>query len=169
MPFHPEILEKLSLSDNQLNEALYKDVQDVFATMVGVDDVTLNPLQDDSQVQIDKCLTAMIGMAGIYSGLLRIDLPGSLALSFTSLMLDMEVTEINDDVTDAMGEIANMIGGSFKMHLSHAGNDIKLSTPSVVSGTDYAVSSRSKLGTVILNLRSPSKPFSISLTLEQDA
>jgi CheY-specific phosphatase CheX len=38
-----------------------------------------------------------------------------------------------------MGEIANMIAGSFKQHLSTGGLDIHLSTPSVVYGKEYVI------------------------------
>jgi chemotaxis protein CheX len=40
--------------------------------------------------------------------------------------------EYNDDVRDAMGEIANMLGGNLKPILPHG---VALSMPSVVAGT----------------------------------
>jgi chemotaxis protein CheX len=54
-------------------------------------------------------------------------------------MLGLAVEELDDDVNDAMGEIANMIAGSFKQHLSASGTDVHLSTPSVVYGKDYVI------------------------------
>jgi chemotaxis protein CheX len=54
-------------------------------------------------------------------------------------MLGMEVTDVDADVNDAMGEIANMIAGSFKQHLSKSGLDIQLSTPSIVCGKEYVI------------------------------
>jgi chemotaxis protein CheX len=47
------------------------------------------------------------------------------------------VDEFNDDVSDALGEIANMTAGSFKLYLTKSGADIRLSTPSVVTGEEY--------------------------------
>jgi chemotaxis protein CheX len=134
--------------------------------MLGVDDITYIPAQVELPHPCSNCLTAMVGMVGRYNGLVCIKLPVPLALAFTSLMLDMEVSEINDDVHDAMGEIANMVGGSFKQHLSRAGDDVKLSTPSVVCGSDYTVSAGSKLGEITLCLKSGEEMFAVSITIE---
>jgi len=166
MPISPETLHDLNISENQLTEALVHDVQDVFATMLGVSDITHISTQTEMLYSCSNCLTAMVGMVGRYNGLVCIKLPLALALSFTSLMLDMEVTDVNDDVHDAMGEIANMVGGSFKQHLSRAGDDVKLSTPSVVCGTDYTVSAGSKLGDITLYLKSGAEMFAVSVIIE---
>ncbi|HIJ95202.1 MAG TPA: chemotaxis protein CheX [Desulfuromonadales bacterium] len=166
MPISPETLHNLNITELQLTEALIKDVQDVFSTMLGVDDITPIPVQTELPHPGCDCLTAMVGLVGRYNGLVCIKLPLPLALAFTSLMLDMEVTEINDDVHDAMGEIANMIGGSFKQHLSRAGDDVKLSTPSVVCGSDYTVSAGSKMDDFTLYLKAGQEMFAISVTIE---
>lgn len=109
----------------------------------------------------------MVGLAGTYNGLVSVHLPWPLAISFTSLMLGMEVTEIDDDVNDAMGEIANMVAGSFKQHLSKGGSDIQLSTPSVVNGSDYVVSSGSNLENITLKFASDDEWFMVSISIEE--
>ena len=167
MPISPETLHDLNISENQLIEALVKDVQDVFTTMLGVADITHIPTQAELPYTCRNCLTAMVGMVGRYNGLVCIKLPLPLALSFTSLMLGMKVTEIDDDVNDAMGEIANMIAGSFKQHLSKGGSDIQLSTPSVVNGSDYVVSSGSNLENITLKFASDEEWFMVSLSIEE--
>ncbi|MHB8123555.1 MAG: chemotaxis protein CheX, partial [Desulfuromonadaceae bacterium] len=86
---------------------------------------------------------------------------------FTSLMLGMEVTEIDDDVNDAMGEIANMLAGSFKQHLSSGGSDIQLSTPSVVNGADYVVSSGNNLENITLKFATDTEWFMVALSIEE--
>ena len=168
MPISPDTLSNMNISELELTAALVKDVQNVFSTMLGVDDITHVPVQAEFPDTCSTCLTAMIGMVGRYNGMVSIILPLPLALSFTSLMLDMEVTEMNGDVNDAMGEIANMIGGSFKLHLSKAGDDVKLSIPSVVCGSCYTVSASSKTDVLKLDLKSGSEMFAISLTIENE-
>lgn len=169
MPISPDTLNNLNITELELTAALVKDVQDVFSTMLGVDDITHIPDQTElAKACSSTCLTAMVGMVGRYNGMVSIILPLPLALSFTSLMLDMEVTEMNGDVNDAMGEIANMIGGSFKLHLSKAGDDVKLSIPSVVCGTCYTVSAASTTDVLTLDLKSGSEMFAISLTIEKE-
>ena len=166
MPLKPETLSALNTTEERLTKLLTQDVQEIFSSMVGVEDILYLPPQMDLTNHFKDCLTAMVGLAGSYSGLVSIHVPWPLALSFTSLMLGMEVTEIDDDVNDAMGEIANMIAGSFKQHLSKGGSDIQLSTPSVVNGSDYTVSSGSNIENITLKLATDEEWFMVSLSLE---
>lgn len=167
MPIKSETLAAINMSEDQLIKSLIKDVQDVFINMVGVEDLMHLPIQIDMTTHFTECLTAMVGLAGRYNGLVSVHIPWSLALSFTSLMLGMEVTEINDDVTDAMGEISNMVAGSFKQHLSKGGSDIQLSTPSVVNGADYFVSSGQSLENITLKFATDEEWFMVAISIEE--
>jgi len=167
MSIKPETLAAINMNEDQLTKSLIKDVQDVFITMVGVEDLMHLPLQIDVTTHFKECLTAMVGLAGTYNGLVSVHIPWPLAISFTSLMLGMEVTEIDADVNDAMGEIANMIAGSFKQHLSRGGSDIQLSTPSVVNGADYNVSSGNNLENITIKFSTDEEWFMVSLSIEE--
>lgn len=166
MSMKPETLAAINLTEDQLIKSLIKDVQEVFVNMVGVEDLMHLPIQVDVTTHFKECLTAMVGLAGTYNGLVSVHLPWPLAISFTSLMLGMEVTEIDDDVNDAMGEIANMVAGSFKQHLSKGGSDVHLSTPSVVNGGDYVVSSGKNLENITLKFATDDEWFMVSLSIE---
>ena len=167
MPMNPETLAAINMTEDELIKSLIKDVQDVFINMVGVEDLMHLPIQIDVTTHFKECLTALVGLAGTYNGLVSVHIPWPLAISFTSLMLGMEVTEIDDDVNDAMGEIANMIAGSFKQHLSKGGSDIQLSTPSVVNGSDYMVSSGNNLENITLKFDTNDEWFMVSLSIEE--
>lgn len=160
-------MSALNTSEDELIAGLVSDVRDVFITMVGVEDLNHLPQQMEVTTHFKECLTAMVGLAGTYNGLVSVHLPWPLAISLTSLMLGMEVTEIDDDVNDAMGEIANMIAGSFKQHLSKGGSDIHLSTPSVVNGSDYMVSSGSSIENITLKFAINEDWFLVSLSIEE--
>lgn len=166
MPMKPETMSALNTSEDELIAGLVADVRDVFITMVGTEDLNHLPLQISMTTHFKECLTAMVGLAGTYNGLVSVHIPWSLAISFTSLMLGMEVTEIGDDVNDAMGEVANMIAGSFKQHLSKGGSDIHLSTPSVINGSDYTVSSGSNIENITLKFAANEEWFIVSLSIE---
>jgi chemotaxis protein CheX len=167
MPIKPETLAAINMTEDELIKSFIKDVQDVFINMVGVEDLMHLPIQVDVTTHFKECLTAMVGLAGTYNGLVSVHLPWPLAISFTSLMLGMEVTEIDDDVNDAMGEIANMLAGSFKQHLSLGGSDIQLSTPSVVNGADYVVSSGNNLENITLKFATDTEWFKVALSIEE--
>ena len=167
MPMKPGTLAAINTTEDQLVKSLIKDVQDVFITMVGLENLIHLPIQIDVTTHFKECLTAMVGLAGTYNGLVSVHIPWPLAISFTSMMLGMEVTEIDDDVNDAMGEIANMIAGSYKQHLSKGGSDIQLSIPSVVNGADYVVSSGINLENITLKFVTDDEWFLVSLSIEE--
>jgi len=160
--------DQLGTTEDELIAQFHKDVQDVFTTMVGVEDLLHLPLQVDPKTHFSDCITAMVGLAGLFNGLVSLHVPQKLALSFTSSMIGMDITELNEDVNDALGEIANMIAGSFKHHLSKDGHEVRLSTPSVVSGKEYVISSGSLANTLTLLFDSNDEWFMISVVIEMD-
>jgi chemotaxis protein CheX len=138
MPIPADVLTALNTTQEVLVKNLIDDTRSVYSTMLGLDLMHL-PLEVDPMEHFKNCVSAMVGLAGTYNGLISIHQPISLALKVTEAMLDMEVTEIDQDVLDALGEIANMVAGNVKQHLSRGGLDIRLSTPSVATGSDYVI------------------------------
>lgn len=138
MPIPAEVLTALNTSQEILVKHLIDDTRSVYATMLGFDLMHL-PLEVDPMEHFKDSISAMVGLAGTYNGLISIHQPISLGLKLAGTMLDMELTEVDQDVMDALGEIANMVAGNIKQHLSKGGLDIRLSTPSVASGSDYVI------------------------------
>jgi chemotaxis protein CheX len=168
MSLTKDLLDVLHTSEDELLKQLTRDVEEVFCTMVGMEDLLHLPVQVAPETHFKDCITAMVGFAGAYNGLVSLHAPQQLAFAFTSGMLGMEVTELNDDVHDALGEIANMIAGSFKQHISRGGADIKLSTPSIVSGDDYFVNAGNNLDTLTLRFATDEEWFIVSIVLEKE-
>ncbi|ACD96766.1 chemotaxis protein CheX [Trichlorobacter lovleyi] len=138
MPIPVEVLAALNTTPEALAKNLIDDTRSVYSTMLGLDLMHL-PLEVDPMEHFQDCVSAMVGLAGTYNGLISIHQPTSLAMKLTEAMLDMEVNEIDQDVFDALGEIANMVAGNVKQHLSKGGLDVRLSTPSVATGSDYII------------------------------
>ncbi len=168
MALNPAIVEQLGTSEEELTKLLINDVNEVFCTMVGLEDLLHVTHVIDPVSHFDNCVTAMVGLAGAYNGMVSLHAPHRLALAFTSQMLGMEVTEINADVHDALGEIANMIAGSFKHHFSKGGSDVKLSTPSVLNGKEYVISAGSPSDTLSLLFDVDNEWFIVSVILEKE-
>jgi chemotaxis protein CheX len=159
-----EILSQLKTTGEQLVEHLDGDVREIFSTMVGVE---LAPSQPAATVtKFTECVTAMVGFAGSYNGMICINTPQKLAMAIASQMLGMEITECDDDVRDALGEIANMVGGSFKHHFVKDGHEVRLSTPSVMSGDEYVISIGSSPDMLTLMFEYCEEHFLVSVYLE---
>ena len=81
MPMKPETLAVINMTEDDLIKSLIKDVQDVFINMVGVEDLMHLPIQVDITTHFKDCLTAMVGLAGTYNGLVSVHIPWPLAMS----------------------------------------------------------------------------------------
>jgi chemotaxis protein CheX len=144
MPINQTIIKQLNLTEEALVAFLAVDMRQTFSRMATIENVSLMPTVIDPMTFFNESVTALVGLAGAYSGLVSLHMPDALALDFTSRMLGSPVTEINRDVFDAIGELANIIAGSFKYHLAHHGNDIFLSTPSIFTGKEYYYTSTAR-------------------------
>lgn len=103
---------------------------------------TLKPgkpaLKQTSTAQGD--VSGLIGMVGPSTkGSLSISFEESLALKIMMRMLGEAPTTIDDEVTDMVGEITNMVTGSAKNILGDKGYDFDMATPVVVSGANHSI------------------------------
>jgi chemotaxis protein CheX len=168
MGFNQNMLKAQNISEEDLTKFLISDIKEVFSTMVGMEDILPIPTQIEPMTRFEDCLTSMVGLAGSYSGLVSIHTPQKLAMQITSSMLGMDVTEMNEDVQDALGEVANMVAGSFKLHLARGGADIRISTPSVITGAEYAISAGTANDTMTLRFMTDEDWFIVAITLETE-
>ena len=169
MALNQTVIERIGVAEVELTQRLVGDISEIFSTMVGIDDVRhLAQEVEPAPSRFKDSVTAMVGLAGSCNGLVCMHTSQKSSLCFTAQMLGMDVSEVADDVTDALGEIANMIGGSFKHHLSSGGDDIKLSTPSVVMGSDYTFSSGHPGDALTLVFDANNEQFMVSVVLELD-
>jgi chemotaxis protein CheX len=167
MSLSADISATTSFTEEQLAGYVIAATQEVFSTMVMMDVADEFPLKEP--VSRFKCsITGMVGFAGTYSGVISIHCPVELALKITSNMLGIECDEVNEDLNDAVGEIANMLGGSVKQVLSKGGLDIKLSIPTVISGEDYTVNSLSDMDCVVIPFVVEDHKLLVGLTLKKE-
>ncbi len=122
-----------------IGKEIISGTQDVFSTMLMVD------LESDAVILNQKCdiqsnLTSMIGLGGGIRGLLAVHCPASVAKAITGTFLGMDVEELNDDVKDAIGEIANMVAGNLKVSYTKIDINIELAIPTSIVGESFYVS-----------------------------
>jgi chemotaxis protein CheX len=160
------LLHSLNTNEELLCQQLIRDVTEIFGTMVGLEDLLHLPIPIDPVTSFTDCISSLVGMAGTFNGLVSLHMPTKLALRATGSMLGKEVTEVDEDVNDAMGEIANMIAGSFKQHLSKSGLDIQLSTPSIVCGKEYVITLGNNPDQITVRYASDDDWFMVAVAFE---
>ena len=159
-----KILSQLNTTEEQLITHLNDDVLEIFSTMVGGE--VFSSRKTETSTHFNDSVSAMVGFAGGYNGMISLNASRKQSLKFTSLMLGMDVSECEEEMADAVGEIANMISGSFKHHFVKDGHEVKLSTPSVISGGEYEMTVCSLPDTLTLLFRTEEECFTVSLYLE---
>jgi chemotaxis protein CheX len=131
--------------------------KEVFGNMVDLY-VEATDMPWEPQTEI---VTSAIYFTDPWQGALFVECAINLAFAFTSRLMGIETpTAVDEDVCDAMGELANMIAGNLKALMPA---NVGISIPSIVRGHDYAV--RLRGGTVLSKTAFESEVGSFRLTL----
>ncbi|HHB75045.1 MAG TPA: chemotaxis protein CheX [Desulfobulbus sp.] len=135
---------------------------EVFATMIFLDITPGAPIirKDDT---LDTNLTSMIGLAGDLKGVLAVHCPAETAKGITGAMLGMDVEELDEDVKDAIGEIANMVAGGLKVALAADDIHTELAIPTTILGTAVRTSGQSGIARFIIPFTTSAGAFGIEL------
>ena len=120
-------------------ENLDDSVREVFETMLGVQcrreaggDVMS---EDEAAVSV----TAVVGFGGILSGACVFRCDAWAACNIAACMAGMEFETVDDVVKDAIGEICNMLAGTWKSRVPDLAANCGLSVPAVITGSDYSL------------------------------
>lgn len=100
-----------------------------------------------------RSLLGMITFTGDLEGCFAIDCDTKCAAVIAKNMLAMEPDDeiSNEDISDAIGEVANMSMGSIKTRIHDQFPDIQISIPTVVFGTDLENTTAEHPNKVLLN------------------
>lgn len=124
-------------------EDIVSCTNEVFATMIPMEIKTDGSFyQKEDMIATD--VISLVSFTGEHSGIIAVFSSKEMALKITSNMLGIEVTGIDKDVKDAMGELTNMIAGNVKNKVFETFGTMHLSVPIVIAGADLSISSSSK-------------------------
>jgi chemotaxis protein CheX len=110
----------------------------VFETMVGLK-VTKGDLYIKSDERLFYDVSGAIGVVGDFIGFVSVSFSENVALEVASKFLGEEVTELDNEAGDAIGELINMIAGSTKKHFSDKGKRFSISVPNVIVGKGHTI------------------------------
>jgi len=157
MNFDNEIAQSKPLLDSW-GPMLELACREVFDIMLGC---RLGQPAPDETIPLD--FTAMVGLAGQLRGVLSLRCSPQAAAVMASKMLGVAVGEKDEQMWDAVGEIANMVAGNFKNKLTGMGDGCMLSVPTVITGSDYSCRSLTDSGTLEARFLFEGSPISVEL------
>jgi chemotaxis protein CheX len=108
-------------------------VQEVFGFMLSCTLET--PVGPVAEPMLD--ITAVVGLAGKLCGIMSVRCSRHSAAHIASRMLGIPAEKAESEMSDAVGELCNMIAGNFKNKISGLGDGCMLSVPTVITGRDY--------------------------------
>jgi len=125
----------------------------VMSTMARMELTPEKPkLKKDNVAQGD--VSGLIGMVSPETkGSLSITFDAPLALATMKGMVGEAPDEVNEEITDLVGEITNMVTGGAKRLLSEKGFEFDMATPVVVTGKNHTIHHKSKGPIVIISLK----------------
>jgi chemotaxis protein CheX len=110
-------------------------------------------------------VTSMVGLAGKLCGVLSVHCDQKAGALMTSKMLGVPLDKVGSEMSDALGEISNMVAGNFKNKISGLGDGCMLSPPTVVTGSDFSTYSLSDTPALETRLLFEGSPLVISLQI----
>jgi chemotaxis protein CheX len=84
-----------------------------------------------------ESVTAVVGFGGLLTGACVFRSGGRAARTIAARMTGLEFSEIDDTVKDAIGEICNILAGTWKGKVPELAAHCDLSVPAVITGRDY--------------------------------
>ncbi|MDR0567764.1 MAG: chemotaxis protein CheX [Spirochaetaceae bacterium] len=111
----------------------------VFKNFVGAEPVAERSYLFDQAVITGWDLFAMIGFSGGARGAVVISMKKNLACRLTNRFTGKTYDDIEDDVTDAIGEIVNIIAGNVKKGVVEK-LQLRLSPPMIIRGHGHSIS-----------------------------
>ena len=103
----------LTTSYEDIQEDIVSCTNEIFSTMIPMEIKSDGSFyQKEDMISTD--VISLVSYTGEHSGIVAIFCSRSIALKITSSMLGIEVSEMDQDTKDAMGEVTNMIAGTLK-------------------------------------------------------
>lgn len=108
-------------------------------------------------------VSAIIGFAGEIEGAVVLSFPEAIARRIVTLFTGAEVTS-KEDLSDAVGEIVNMVAGGAKAQFS--GKKVSISCPSVVIGAGHVVHGKKDTIAVVIPASCDCGEFTIEIAMK---
>lgn len=146
-------------------DAINTSTTSVFSVMANLEVVPGTPQDHPDPEPIDG-VVALLGFTGGWVGTGMFYCKEKFACRLGAAMLMTEVEDVNSDVLDGVGEMANMVLGNFKEAMeSHLG-PLSLSLPTVVYGRNFSTRTAVRTKWTIVPFRAGDDAFEVRVCIK---
>ncbi len=121
-------------------------------------------LKKDEVAQGD--VSGVIGFTGETNGTVSVTFDEICILKIVSNMFGEEMTELNNEIADAVGELTNMISGQARKELAEIGKVFQGAIPSVITGKNHKLVVMTKGPKIAIPFKTDFGSFTIEVSLE---
>jgi chemotaxis protein CheX len=112
-------------------------------------------------------VTGVIGLTGQARGTISVSFTEKCILAIVSNMFGEQMTEINHEISDAVGEIANMISGQARLRLEEMGRSLKAAIPTVITGKNHSLTHMTTYPVIAIPFSTDQGGFTIEVCFEE--
>lgn len=141
-----------------------KATTNILATMAGLTATPGKPYVKKTD-EAHGDISAIIGVTGPQSGTISVSFSQASATALVVGMLGDDVGDLQQDMQDAVGELANMISGQARATLSGEGLVLQGSTPSVVVGKGHKIHHMTKAVVMAIPFSTVGGDFTVEFCL----
>jgi chemotaxis protein CheX len=113
-----------------------RSLKNAFHTMLGCE-VERGEISLKRETAPSFHISGVVGLSGRAVGTVVLSLSEEVAVKAASTMLMTDMTEVDADVIDAIGELTNMVAGAAKAELE--AYELMVSLPNVITGRDHEI------------------------------
>ena len=122
-------------------------------------------LKKDTIAQGD--VSGVVGITGETNGTVTVTFDELCILKIVSNMFGEEIKEINSDISDAVGELTNMISGQARRELAEIGKVFQGAIPTVITGKNHRLETMTKGPKIAIPFKTDFGSFTIEVCLEK--
>ena len=121
---------------DDLLDTLISSTQEVFEKMVYRELSPKMPIQGEA-LRPRSNVVGTVAFAGSRSGVVAFYSTTEVAMEIAGAMLGIASSEVNGEMPDAIGEVTNMIAGTFRTRMAASEPAWAISVPTVTIGSDF--------------------------------
>jgi len=121
-------------------------------------------LKKDNVAQGD--VSGIVGITGSVKGTVSVTFDEVCILKIVSNMFGEEMQEINHEISDAVGELTNMISGQARQEIEEIGKILHGAIPTVVTGKNHKLISMTKGPKIAIPFKTDAGNFTVEVCLE---
>jgi chemotaxis protein CheX len=112
-------------------------------------------------------VSGIVGLTGEASGTISVSFSEESIIAIVSKMFGEPVSEINEEVKDAVGEILNIVSGQARQKLEARGISLRGAIPTVITGKNHTICHITKHAIIAVPFDTDNGKFTIEVCLEE--